>query len=86
MVNEIDAGAVASGVLEEVRSATGSAPGAAPEAKRWTVSGLEEVSRTATLARRTGRRHFSRGVGSDLQARRMTRSSSGGDICRPQGA
>ena len=43
MLNEVNDGGVAPGVLEGARSATGSAPGAAPEVKRWSTGRKKEV-------------------------------------------
>ena len=43
MSKEVNAGGVAPGVLEGARGATGSAPGAAVEIKRWSSSRKREV-------------------------------------------
>lgn len=43
MLNEVNAGGVAPGVLEGARSATGSALGAAPEVRRWSSGRKKEV-------------------------------------------
>ena len=43
MLNEVKVGGVAPGVLEGARSATGSAPGAAPEIRRWSAGRKKEV-------------------------------------------
>lgn len=43
MSKEVNAGGVAPGVLEGARSATGSAPGAAVEIKRWSSGRKREV-------------------------------------------
>ena len=43
MLNEVNAGGVGPGVLEGARSATGGAPGAAPEVRRWSSGRKKEV-------------------------------------------
>ena len=43
MLNEVNAGGDGPGVLEGARSATGGAPGAAPEVRRWSSGRKKEV-------------------------------------------
>jgi hypothetical protein len=43
MLNEREAGGVALGAVEGARSATGSAPSAAPEVKRWSAGRKRQV-------------------------------------------